>query len=226
MNLKRFLLALTAVAMLAAVMANSASATMTAEGQWFNGSGVLLPETGVNCSKGEGPLVLTGTVGTTPTKLEATNVECVGAVVKNESSHGVAVGKLNFTGVTVVEPAGCAVAGGHVETEKLKAELYMSSASTTKAYVKFQPFEAGGLFASFEITGSCAAAGPRTVKGSTFGEAANPTKTPATTQGLNFSTAVEEATESTTTLKFAGNNAHLSGKANNTLVGGGSFEAH
>lgn len=245
MNVKRFLLALTAVAMFAAVLANSASAAMTAEGEWYIGAsapGTTLAEgssKAIKCAVGKHGepeverLVLTGTVGTEAVKLEATGIECTPsgskageeAKIFNSGGHGFATGKLKFTGVTLVSPTNCSTAGT-IETEALSAELYMDSASSTKAFVKFVPAVTGGNFATVTITGSCAAAGARIVKGFTYGEASNPTSTQATTQGLTFSPGIETTTESAESLKLAGNPAHLTGRVNNTLVSGEAFGAH
>ena len=155
MNVKRLLLALTAVAMFAAVMANSASATMTTGGEWYIGAtapGTTLakeprwenekkPSTAASGNmNGEAKLILTGTVGEsgTPVKLTATGVECIEATIFNEGGAGKDSGKLKFTGVTVSEPANCDVLGGEIETNELKTELYMDSGST-HAFDKFEP---------------------------------------------------------------------------------------
>lgn len=229
MNLKRFLLAVTAVAMLAAVLANTASAAMVSEGQYYVGGSAFTTAKTLKCEKASGTeLILSGTVGTTPTKLKAAGVECLSASVNNVGGHGIATGKLKFTGVTVVEPSGCAVSGEAVETESLKATLYKDTGSpeNKKAFEKFEPAVAGGNFATVTITGTCAAAGSRIVKGSTFGESVNPTSTPALRQSIVFSTGVETTSASTETLKLAGNPAHLSGTVTNWLSPEEEFEAH
>ncbi len=173
MNPKRFILALAALAMFAAVMANGASAaTMTPAGEWYIGTtapGTTLTTTkSVECSVGEhegsSKFVLTGVIGEAPkeipVKLEATQIDCIEATIFNEEGHGRDAGRLKFTGVTVALPTpGCTVENGEVTTEPLKTELYMDSESTTKAFDKFVPAVAGGNFATVQINGTCAAAG-------------------------------------------------------------------
>jgi hypothetical protein len=234
MNVKRFLLAVTAVAMFAAVMASSASATMTASGQWYTGgSGTpLAGSKTVTCSVGEhegsSAFALIGGVGETktPVRLTATGIECLSWTIFNESSHGKAKGKLKFTGVTVDEPAGCEIEGKAIETTELKAELYMDSESSTKAFDKFEP-AAGPTnnFATIKLIGaSCPVTGSKLVKGTFFGEATNPTSTSATTQSLTFSAAIDATAGGALTL--AGNEAHLTGRVNNKLSPEEAFEAH
>jgi hypothetical protein len=220
--------------MFAAVMASSASATMTASGQWYTG-GSGTPLSGsktVTCSVGEhegsSVFTLNGSVGETktPVKLTATGIECLSSTIFNESSHGKDKGKLKFTGVTVDEPAGCSVEGGAVETTELKTELYMDSESTTKAFDKFEP-AAGPTnnFATVKLIGaSCPVTGSKLVKGTVFGEATNPTSTSLATQPLTFSAAIDTTTGGT--LTFAGNEAHLTGRVNNKLSPEEAFEAH
>jgi hypothetical protein len=235
MNLKRIILALTAVAMFAAFAASSASATMTASGQWSTGSPtVVLPEgtsKTVTCAVGEhegsSVFTLTGTVGEAPVlnvKLTATGIECIGGTIFNEGGHGKDKGKLKFTGVTVDEPTGCEVENGTVETGELKTELFMDSGSTTKWFDKFSP-ASGTTFATVHTIGaSCPDAGNKLVKGTVFGEATNATGVAATTQPLTFSKTIDETTEGT--LTFAGNTAHLTGRVNNTLSPSLTFGAN
>ncbi len=237
MNLKRFLLALIAVALFAIVVTDSASATMTAQGEWYIGAtapGTTLAEgtsKSVSCSigahNGESKIVLAGSIGEspgTPVKLTATGVECIEATIFNQGGHGKDSGRLKFTGVTVSEPTGCDVLNDTITTEPLKTELYMDSASTTAAFDKFEAATAGGNFAIVHITGTCAAAGTKTIKGFIFGEAVNPTSTPAVTQPLTFSPAIDSTTGGGLTL--AGNAASLTGRINTVLLTGESFLAH
>jgi hypothetical protein len=231
-TLKNFSLAIAFIVAVGAVMASTASATMSSEGQWYIGEtfpGTALPEgtsKTMACENESPRFILTGTVGEAliPTKIAATGMECVGASIKNEGSHGVFSGKLQFTGVTVVEPSGCTVENGTVTTEALKAQLYMDSGSSTLAFAKFEPAAgATGRFAVVKIQG-CAIAGSKTVRGSMFGEATNPTSTFAAKQPLEFSSTVDTTAESA--LILAGNEAHISGQAADYLSSGESFMAH
>ena len=100
MNVKRLVLALAAVAMFAAVLADSASASMTTGGEWYIGAtapGTTLKEgtkETVNCSVGEhegsSVFTLTGTVGEGDTliKLTATQIDCFEGEIFNEGGVG------------------------------------------------------------------------------------------------------------------------------------------
>lgn len=231
MNLKRVLLVFMAVGASAVILASGASATVTAEGEWYLGTsapGTTLTEgssKAVSCGVG-GPgfkLALTGTVGTTPVKLESSEVECISARLFNKSGHGEGRAILKFSGVTVKEPTGCTVENETVETIELKSELYMATGSANP-FVKFEPVTVGGNFAVVDIKGTCAAAGSRIVKGNVFGMASNPTSTPAVTQPLEFSSAID--TTAGSELKFSGNPAHLEGTINNSLSSAEKFMAH
>lgn len=224
MNLKRILLALTAVAMFAAVMANSASAAMKAETEWYTGSPtVTLPEGSsktVKCSiGGTGVFTLEGSVGEskTPVKLTATGIECIGATIFNEGGHGRDKGKLKFTGVTVDEPLHCSVEGGTVETNELSTELFVEEGVTTKVFDKFVP-TAGSTanFATVKLTGAeCSVLGSKLVKGFVYGEAEREKGVANATQPLKFSSTIDTTTAGA--LTFASNPAHLTGTVINEL---------
>lgn len=230
MNPKRLLLVLTAAAIFVGVMADSAHATMSAAGEWYLGfaPGTTLVEgtsKAMTCSKESEALVLTGSIGETkiPVKIKATGIECIGFVIKNSGTHGIGEGKLKFTGVTVVEPTGCTVASGSVETAAVKPELWKDSENTALGFVKYsQPL--GENLATVEITGACAAAGNRIVKGSVFGELFWLTGSSSAFQPVSFSTAID--TTAGSALKFAGNPAHLSGTVTNVLTSAEEFGAH
>ena len=226
MKLKYLGLALAAVMALSAVTASAASASpVTKKSQWEIGeTAVSTPQSVVCSKKGTSNLVLSGTVLEAPTKLEATGVKCVEATISNEvvSSENMAVdaGKLEFTGVKVVEPAGCTVAET-LTTEALKTRLYMDSTTTTKVFDRFEP-AAGetGKFISIKISG-CAIAGTYPVKGFTYGEAENATGVLASNQPLAFNAATNEVS----TLTLGGNPAKITGEANNELASGAAFRA-
>lgn len=210
MRFKTLNFALLAILALGAVVASSAMATATeSNGFWYIEGAKL--ESGVehamnlSCHN-EGNFVLTSTVGknNTPLKLNATGISCPEGLIFNEGSKAKATGKIKFSGVTVVEPAGCSVAGGAVETEALKAQVYMEG---TKALVRFAP-STGTQFAEVEITG-CAIAGAYPTKGVVFGEAANATGVSAGEQKVTVSGAINTAAGGS--LTFGGHSAALAG---------------
>ncbi len=233
MNLKRFMLALASVAMLAAVMASSASAAVEPGGTWHieveEGKNVteFEPES-VACRigkhAGEEKFTLEGALtGFGPIVLTATGIECINATISN-NGEGQAVdeGKLKFTGVTIDGEIGtvCSVKEETVTTNNLETELYMHSEKPEIAFDKFAPEEGLANFAVVHIVGpSCAAAGNYAVRGYVYGEASNPTETPSLTQPLIFSEAVDNTAEANGKLRFAGNAAHLTGNVINSLSG-------
>jgi len=209
MSLKKLGLALLAILALGAVFANSALATAEESNGFWYGEGTKLAagvKSEIVCSQ-VGEATLSTTVGTnnTPLKLKATATECPGAVIFNESSKAKATGKIKFTGVTVVEPAGCSVVGGEVETEPLKGQIYMKG---TKVLFMFSPVS-GEIFAEPEIAG-CAIAGGYPTKGVVFGESTNATNFEAEEQFLNFSAAINSAAGGS--LTFGGHSASITGK--------------
>lgn len=233
MHLKRLMLVLGALAIVAAFTASSAMAGATTGGEWFvEGTGTLNAAESVSCEIGEHneekKFVLTGSVGENkiPTKLTATGVKCLNSTIFNmkspETAVGTDTGELEFTGVTVSEPPNCSVEGGVVKTNKLHTELYMDSEHPEVALDKFQPdpFTEPPTtnFAVVHITGAtCSVEGNRPVKGFVFGEAVNHTGVKAVTQPLTFSPAIDETAGSA--LTFASNPAHLTGRAINKLSG-------
>jgi hypothetical protein len=249
MNLKRFLLVLTSMALLGAVTANSAfaAAETPAKSQWYVNAAKLASggTEKVKCSVAEETgigknLQLTGTIGEgagIAVTLNATGVECVNhegavgangtATINQEGTSAQDRGRLKFTTVTVTTPANCAVKGGTVTTNPLKSELYIDSAEKQTTFDRFEP--TGTSFATVEIvsvpegSGKCSVEGGRIAKGFTYGQAANKTGVEAVNQPLTFGSSVE--TTAGNGLTFAGNTAHLAGKVNNELVSGSKFGA-
>jgi hypothetical protein len=257
MNLKKLLLALTAVAMLAAAFASSASAAAVTKPSTWTVNGVNLAagaSKNVKCSvgshNGSSTLALTGTIGEgagVATELKATGIECInhegteGAngtakieqVGTGATGSAMALGRLKFTGVTVVKPEHCTVATT-ITTNPLKSEVYMHESGINKVFDRFEP--TGANFATV-VVGSqsgftCAIAGNRIVKGFVYGQSVEgettekPTTTPATetaVQSLTFSSAID--TTAGSALTFAGNPAHLTGRVNNELTTGEKWGA-
>ncbi len=222
MNLKRFMLAIASVAMLAAVMASSASAASWQVGTEEAHEALSKAET-VSCTN-EGKLTLEGELtGFGPIVLTATGINCVEASIFNESGAAKDAGKLEFTGVTIDGELGtvCSVEENEkhtVTTNPLESELVMHAEDPEVVFDSFVPAEERVNFAVVHIVGaSCPIAGNRAVRGNVSGQAAYPTGTPALTQSLTFSATVDATAGSN--LKFAGNPAHLVGTVDNFLSG-------
>lgn len=223
MKLKRFLLALTAVAMLAAFVASSASAAdngVTENGkEWYVNGTKLSGSTGVGCAA-EGTMTLTGTVGSEEVVLDATEVLCEGATISNSEGMALDAGKLTFKGVKLTKPTGCE-APSTITTNALKSKINMGPGGVG-VYDKFEPAAGeAGTFATVKLTGSCAAAGSRIVKGWVYGKSPNATGEEFEKQSLTFSPTVDSTIG--TGLTLAGNPASISATVVNTLTGGGAF---
>ncbi len=239
MNLKRFMLALASVAMLAAILASSASAAVETGGTWHvEGVPNFVGPESVACSLGEHEpetpgekrFTLKGELtGFGPIVLTATGIECINATIFNDGVGGQATdeGKLKFTGVTIDGEIGtvCSVKEETVTTNNLETELYMDSENSEIAFDKFAPEAGLANFAVVHIVGpSCAAAGNYAVRGYVYGEAVNHTGVHSVSQALTFSEAVENTTEANGKLRFAGNAAHLTGNVINALSGANAGE--
>jgi hypothetical protein len=228
MSLRRFSVAMVAVIMLAALIADSASAAVTTNGSWHvegrNGGAALKAgeAPAVGCEAVEG-LELEGLVGTTkvPITLTAENVECIEASIFNdESGAATDQGKLRFTGVTVDTPAACSVEGGTVTTNNLRTELYMDSSNSSIAFDKFEAASGITNLAIINLIGAeCPITGAKGLKGALYGRATRLTEAHAVIQPLKFGKAEEETATGKVNLEFAGNPAELEGTAVNFLTG-------
>jgi hypothetical protein len=191
MRLTKLGLALIAILALGAVVANTAMATATeSNGFWYAEGTKLTAEEGgqpVVCAQ-VGEATLSTTVGGKPLKFKATGGTCPEFVIFNEGSKAKGTGKIKLTGVTVVEPAGCTVSGGELETVKLSAQVYMEG---TKVLVRFAP-ASGTVFAEPKVTG-CSIAGAYPIKGVEFGEWGNATGVGAFKNSITFSGEINAA---------------------------------
>jgi hypothetical protein len=138
--------------------------------------------------------------------------------INSEGGKDHGAGALTFTGVSVVEPAGCTVAS-ELTTNPLTDELIMDPSGGTATFDKFLTDKnAEGKevpFITIKVSG-CAAAGSYPVKGTQVGRT-NDTGVSAASQPLTFN-----ATEQKTgggTLSLGSETATLTGSATNTLSG-------
>lgn len=225
MSLKKLGVALLAVVVLGAIMANSAFAENS-----FKGGGTWLVA-GSKLAEGEanakaltttavGASTLTTTVGGTKLVLSSSNITCLGCTIDNTAGTVATImGSLSFTEVSVVEPAGCSVVGGKVESKALTATLGMGGTGTG-ATLQFAPLT-GETFATLELTGgSCPISGLYKVTGKQFGESVNATKVSALAQEVVTSEAIQKSAGTATSLKFGEKAAILNGKLKGTLTSG------
>jgi hypothetical protein len=226
MSLKKLGVALLAVFVLGAIAANSAFAAAewrAPGGQWYTGAspGTKLVGSKALTTTAVGTQELATTVGTTPVVLKATGVNCIGCTIQNPTTTtATATGKLEFTTVTVSEPAGCSVPGGTVTTNALTAVLGMKNGSATIATVQFKP-TSGATFAVVTLEGiSCPIASTFKVTGEQYAQANNATGVFGASQGITVTKAIQEnASGITNALKFGENAAVLTGALTASIGG-------
>lgn len=225
MGVKRIGLALAAVLALSGFTANSAmGAAEETNGFWYKEEAKLASGKAngqaVTCSTEES-FFITSTVGAseTPLKLKATGVSCPGGKIYNESSKAREESKLKFTGVTVVEPAGCEVSGGTIETEPLSTQVFMEG---TKVLQRIAP-ASGENFAEFEIAG-CAIANVYPLTGTVFAETQNVTNVSANACKMGFSISISSLAGGV--VKVGGKIGHFLGGIKRVLTGGGNHKVN
>jgi hypothetical protein len=213
MRSKHLGLALVAISAIAAFIASSAMATATeSNGYWYKDASQLTTSESLICGN-SGNFTLESTVLGTPLKLQATGVSCPSSSIFNESSKAKASGKLKFSGVTVVEPSGCVVAGGTVESAELRGQIWMEGAT---AYERFAP-ASGTTFAKISIE-KCVIAETFLLKGTVFGKSVNATNVAKATQELEFSGAINSTAGGSLTIGV--NSATLKGTSTFKLTSG------
>ena len=161
MHLKKIFAALLACLALGAVAANSAQA----EGKCWTIEGVCLKgaeEVKVERHPGSGVLQLTAELLNKKLTLDANKVECAAGAactIDNVTAPNHSAGKLEFTEVTVTEPANCTVhspekPNGTVVTTALTDTVKMdATVGSTAVLDTFFP-ETGTKFAELEFTGA------------------------------------------------------------------------
>jgi hypothetical protein len=247
MRFRKIALALCACLALAAFAANAAQA---AEGEgWTIGTtenqtsaGTLIPKgthERISCQKHSGSLlVFTSTLLGSAVEMTVEGVDCLekagstnAATLDNTTSKGHSEGLLTFTGVKVVKPSNCSVAGGELTTNALTDEVIMdpSNKTTGPVFDKFFPEVAANGFFTIEFVGTLCplAEDTGTLKGSLCGESvhtnakgtgfeANKTGTLTKVQTLLFGS----AQQTTGGCAFTFNSAavQLTGAVDNSLV--------
>jgi len=223
MKLRRLILVVTALTMLAASLATSASAAdfgVTEAGKEWYANGSKLTEFAAFTCKAAGTFTLTGVIGGESAELTATGAECPGtSLIYNSGEMAVGKGKFKLTGVKLLRPAGCS-APTEITTNELVSQVKMGSVPSSLVFDKFQP-AAGetGTFALVKISGLCAAAGTRVLSGWLYGQLSHATGVESKELPLSFGTAAN--VEVGTGLNFAGNPATLTGNVVITPFVGG-----
>lgn len=230
MSYRKFVTALLAVVVVGAIVANSA----WAEGAFVeSGSAAYIgPSPGtkltgtkvLKTSLVPGALLQMETViAGTPIRTEATGYNCLGCTIENSGTNAVGHGKLEATGVHIVEPASCED-GPTIVSKQVKALLGMKKGSTTVATIKFEPAE-GTTFETAEIR-KCPIAGTYKVTGAVYAEVVNFTGVFAVNQRLKITKAIQtEASGEASGLKFGANPAYVTATAEGSLEGGVEWAA-
>jgi hypothetical protein len=228
MSFKKLGVALLAVVVLGAVMANSAFAENEfkepATGTWFvNGTKLPVGTHKALTTTAVGTSDLLTSVGGSPLKLTTEKITCLECFIDNtEGTVATIMGTLSFTEVKVAEPAGCSVSGGEVKTKPFTGVIGMIKAGTAVT-VKETP-ETGTTFATVVLTGtSCAIAGEYKVTGVIYGQAAGATGVFKASQEFAYSEAIQKSAGTATSLKFGANAAILSGHLTGALTSGETF---
>lgn len=167
MRLRKIALALFACLAFGAFASNAAQAADwtigTIENQFTGGT--IIPSgthERITCRKhGTSSLVFTSSVLGSPVQLTAEGVDCLeragfsfGATIDNTTTKNHSEGVLTFTGVKVVKPANCSVAGGELTTNQLTGEVIMDpNVGSNVVYDKFFP-EFGSKFVTIEFLGA------------------------------------------------------------------------
>ncbi|HXF32337.1 MAG TPA: hypothetical protein VN522_12525 [Solirubrobacterales bacterium] len=223
MGVKNLGAALFAALALGAMTAGSVfAAPATVKSYWLENGATPSGSTATKCSKASESLSLKSTVAGSPVWLTATAVECVtGSKIEHTPVEGVEMavgsGTLRFTGLTVMEPAGCTVAESTITTEPLVSNVELEGESV---YQKIAPAPGKTKLATVKLR-NCAAEGNYNVTGFVRGLEANKTGVESTNQKLKFNSTSNAVSE----LKLGGNTATLEGEVNNELVSGGKFTA-
>jgi hypothetical protein len=215
MSFRKLCIALGAICVLGAAFANSAFAGVAVEdpSAWVktnNGVKETIAESNINCGVTEGAVfTLKSKVLGAAMELTATGLNCTGAKIKTtgsgSTSKAIAEGQIEFTGVSVMAPAGCKTPATN-KTQPLDAVLKMDSVETAKTYVDFTPVTPE-KFTDIKLEG-CAAAGTYPVKGTVIGEATDPTGTHTVKQEV----AGNETTHAMSSLKVGSEPATLTGE--------------
>jgi hypothetical protein len=228
MSLKKLGVALLAVFVMGAIVANSAYAEnnwKATTGSWYTGASPgtkLAVGTGtIDLTVSGGASFLTSEIAGSAIRFDSTSVggsEC-SATNPTTTSATIDCKALVFTGVTVSGPAatGCTTPTT-ITTKELTGKLGMNKAGTV-ATIEITP-KAGAktTFAVVELEGICANAGPYKVTGTVFAQAKNATGVFGKTQELVVSEAIQKDAGTPTSLEFGVNGAFINGSLAGTAA--------
>jgi len=163
-----------------------------------------------------------GTIAGANVTITATGVQCLNAMLTNDSSPMAPTesDQLRFTGVTVEAPAGCTVPST-LTSKTLKGEIYGDSAVGSRFYERLAPAEEGTTLLTIPIEG-CALEGSYPLKGVLYSRATLSTGVESESQEF----VSDEETSKFGGLTLAGNAAFVTRSFIVQLVGTGTFQVH
>ena len=228
MSLKKLGVALLAVFVMGAIVANSAYAEneYVAGGQFYKNETTKITSP-LSVTLSGGSSFLTSTIATKPIKFSSTGVTGTGCALSNLTTTTATTDCTNlvFSGVTVSgeAAAGCSTPTT-ITTKEVTAILGMNSAGTL-ATKKWTPKAgAGAPFATIELTGTCANAGLYKFTGAIYSQLTNATGVFSTSQELTFSEAIQKSAGTATSLKFGENAAFINGGLKGTAASTWGFK--
>jgi hypothetical protein len=173
---------------------------------------------------GTGTLTLRTAHSGTSVKITATGINCVGCVIKNVGTSAEITGKLELTGMKLIEPLPqfCSVPAT-VITKPLVASARMKKGSSTIATLRFVPEIAAGWF-SVEVKGAnCIFQRNFEFKGALFAEPVKATGVFSTTQTWQFSSDIQKSAGSEFSFNTVTDPAFLEGSVSGLLESGMTF---
>lgn len=221
--------ALVVAAVSLGAMASSAFAAttiQTAPNHWEKGETVISKAEAAKCAASE-TFTLKSKVLGAELEVQATGLECLETTIFNAEvevegkkiTMASASGKLKFTGVSVLKPAGCKIAST-LTTETINGtvdEHLIDGVPTIKEYKTTKP-ASGTKFVSIKLEG-CAAAGTYSLTGTVVGLGTTDTGTSAKNHPVVFNT----ETNATSELKLGKESASIFGAASFELSSGEEF---
>jgi len=140
--------------------------------------------------------ILKGKVAGASVEISADRSTCIGTTISNPGLYAIGSGEIQFTGLTVKQPAGCKTSSS-ITTKSLETQVMMEGATV---YSRFRP-SSGTVLANLSLT-ECAAEGTYPLKGTMFGRFPNSTGVLAAEQNWSFSSTINATAGGALTLGF------------------------
>lgn len=226
MSARRFIIGLAlSLSLFAATAGDALAATelKTAPASWEIGETLLVGSEGLKCSIKSTNFKLVTSIFGAEVELQAKGLSCPEATITNEKVEGVSMavasGKLIFTGMSVVKPAGCKTPETlTTELIKSKIDMHLENGVPTGRLITTTEPVTGTKLASVKIT-ECAIAGTYVIAGKTVGESTVETGQLA----KNIPVIFNAATNAAGAMTLGGFAVTITGEANRELTSGKEF---